>query len=56
MAEVVDHGQGFDPNSQPQGTGLGLYGMNERAELVNGKVNVETHLGKGTIITLEVPL
>lgn len=56
MAEVIDHGQGFDPNSQPQGTGLGLYGMNERAELVNGKVNVETHLGKGTIITLEVPL
>lgn len=56
MAEVVDHGQGFDPNSQPQGTGLGLYGMNERAEIVNGKVNVETHLGKGTIITLEVPL
>ena len=46
MAEVIDHGQGFDPNSQPQGTGLGLYGMNERAELVNGKVNVETHLGK----------
>ena len=49
MAEVIDHGQGFDPNSQPQGTGLGLYGMNERAELVNGKVNVETHLGKGTV-------
>ncbi|CVY14218.1 putative two-component sensor histidine kinase [Staphylococcus hominis] len=56
IAEVIDHGQGFDPNSQPQGTGLGLYGMNERAEFVNGKVNVETHLGKGTIITLEVPL
>ena len=29
--------------------------MNERAELVKGTVNIETHIGKGTI-TLEVPV
>ncbi|WKU14199.1 nitrate respiration regulation sensor histidine kinase NreB [Staphylococcus devriesei] len=56
MAEIIDRGVGFDPNSTPQGTGLGLYGMNERAELVKGTVNIETHIGKGTIITLEIPL
>ncbi|GGG92035.1 sensor histidine kinase [Staphylococcus pragensis] len=56
IAEIVDRGAGFNPNSQPQGTGLGLYGMNERAELVKGKVDIETHIGKGTIITLEIPL
>ncbi|MCI2947826.1 nitrate respiration regulation sensor histidine kinase NreB [Staphylococcus caledonicus] len=56
MAEIIDRGVGFDPNSTPQGTGLGLYGMNERAELVKGTVNIETHMGKGTIITLEIPL
>lgn len=56
IAEVIDRGNGFDPNLKPQGTGLGLYGMNERAELVKGSVNIETHIGKGTIITLEVPV
>lgn len=56
IAEIIDRGKGFDPNLKPQGTGLGLYGMNERAELVKGTVNIETHIGKGTIITLEVPV
>ena len=35
---------------------VGLYGMNERAELVNGNVNIDTQIGKGTIITLEIPI
>lgn len=30
--------------------------MNERAELVRGNVNIDTQLGKGTIITLDVPI
>lgn len=54
--EVSDQGQGFDPNASPKGSGLGLYGMNERAELVNGHLNIETQKGKGTIVTLEVPI
>lgn len=29
IAEIIDRGKGFDPNLKPQGTGLGLYGMNE---------------------------
>src|SRR5690606_2293481 len=32
-----DKGIGFREGRVPQGTGLGLYGMKERAELVNGK-------------------
>ncbi|UDI77585.1 sensor histidine kinase [Staphylococcus taiwanensis] len=56
IAEIIDRGEGFDPKLKPQGTGLGLYGMNERAELVKGKVDIETHIGKGTIVTLEIPL
>ncbi|MDM8327211.1 sensor histidine kinase [Staphylococcus felis] len=54
--EVSDQGQGFDPKDSPKGSGLGLYGMNERAELVNGHLNIETQKGKGTIVTLEVPI
>ena len=56
IAEIIDHGYGFNPNSQPKGSGLGLYGMRERAELVYGHVDIETHIDKGTIVTLEVPL
>ena len=40
----------------PKGSGLGLYGMRERAELVNGHVNIETHINRGTIITLDIPI
>lgn len=56
FAEVSDQGNGFDPKDHPKGSGLGLYGMNERAELVNGKLDIKTEKGKGTIVTLEVPL
>ena len=56
VAKVVDKGKGFDKSAQPKGTGLGLYGMNERAELINAKVNIDTDIGKGTSVTVEVPL
>src|SRR5699024_314542 len=56
IAEVVDRGIGFIKTDQPQGTGLGIYGMYERAELVNAEVNVDSQIGRGTIVTLEVPI
>ncbi|PNZ60172.1 two-component sensor histidine kinase [Staphylococcus casei] len=56
IAEIIDRGKGFNQFEQPKGTGLGLYGMNERAELVNAVVNIDTQIGRGTIVTLEVPL
>ena len=43
-------------NSHPRGSGLGLYGMRERAELVNGNINIETQIDRGTIITLDIPI
>ncbi len=56
VAEVVDRGKGFSLNNHPKGSGLGLYGMRERAELVNGHINIETHINRGTIITLDIPI
>lgn len=53
---AIDEGIGFREGIAPQGTGLGLYGMKERAELVNGKVEVFSELGKGTKVHLSVPL
>lgn len=56
LAEVVDRGKGFNLDDKPRGSGLGFYGMRERAELVNGNINIESHLNKGTIVTLDIPI
>lgn len=53
---VKDEGVGFILGANPIGTGLGLYGMNERAELVMGNVAVSSEVGKGTTVHLRVPL
>ena len=52
---VTDRGRGFSPGSRPAGTGLGLYGMSERAELVGGMLDVESFPGRGTTVRLNVP-
>lgn len=53
--QVEDHGIGFHPGDEPAGTGLGLFGMQERAELVGGTFSVESQKGRGTRILLMVP-
>jgi two-component system, NarL family, sensor histidine kinase NreB len=54
---VQDHGVGFTVNStEAKGTGLGLYGMRERSELVNGQLMLASEIGKGTTIQLCIPL
>lgn len=54
---ITDYGCGFlVKNMSPQGTGLGLYGMRERAELVKGELQIHSVLEKGTQILLDIPL
>lgn len=53
---VKDDGEGFSPGGLPEGTGLGLFGMNERAELVDGNVQIQSAPGKGTTVHLRVPM
>ncbi len=56
---IEDNGKGFEPENHAQGLesggGLGLVGMNERAALVNGEVEIESSIGKGTTIYVRVP-
>lgn len=58
--EIEDDGAGFDPSefeAGPDGTrGLGLMGMKERVELLNGTFRVRSGPESGTHIRLEVPL
>jgi len=55
--KVIDHGNGFSPEQyDAQGTGLGLWGMRERAELVNGNLVIQSEPNKGTEVKLEIPI
>jgi signal transduction histidine kinase len=53
--EVEDHGRGL-PTDITRGRGLGLVAMRERAELVNGTIQLLTPPGGGTVVRLKVPL
>jgi signal transduction histidine kinase len=52
---IEDNGVGFDVNAIKDKEGLGLKGMITRVEYLNGQVNIDSTLGKGTTITIEVP-
>lgn len=54
---VQDTGVGFQVNHiNPKGTGLGLYGMKERTELVKGTLSILSNLGEGTKVHLQIPI
>ena len=55
VAIVEDDGVGFDLREVADGGRLGLVGMRERAEMLGGKLTVETAPGAGTTVMLEVP-
>lgn len=50
---IKDDGIGFDPSTHSKGNGIN--NMKKRAEQLNGKMNLESILGKGTSITLTCP-
>ncbi len=54
--DLRDNGVGFDKSSVVSGGGFGLKGMRERIEKVGGHLAIETAPGKGTCISIEVPL
>ena len=53
--EVMDDGVGFKPDESVEGGGLGLDGIIERAELLNGELTLDSWPGRGTTIRIEVP-
>ena len=58
---IIDNGIGFDPvemikSNRYKTTGNGLTSMRERAELVGGKLTIDSILNEGTTVDVEVPL
>ena len=60
VAEVIDNGRGFDLQATETGYGsrgsLGLVNLKERADLVEGTISIDSVPGRGTRVTLVVPI
>jgi PAS domain S-box-containing protein len=54
--QVTDDGRGFNPSKLSDRKSLGLLGMRERALLLAGRVEIQSAPGKGTTVTVCIPL
>jgi len=52
---IEDNGVGFDPKEAARSGRLGLFGMQERVEMLGGTLLVESSVGAGTTVVAEVP-
>ena len=65
---IEDNGKGIEKDHLPNiykmfyratddgaGSGLGLYIVKEAIEKLNGHINIESEVGKGTTVTLKIP-
>jgi signal transduction histidine kinase/DNA-binding response OmpR family regulator len=52
---VEDDGVGFDIEKAMQNSRLGLFGMRERAEMLDGVLTIESAIGMGTTVFVEIP-
>ena len=57
---IEDDGRGFDPDraleAHGRHAGMGLIGMQERASLIDGDVQIESSPGDGTTIFVRIPM
>ena len=58
--KIVDDGKGFDLNeaiekAKARGS-FGLMNMEERTKMAGGTIKIDTAPGKGTFITLDIPI
>jgi len=53
---IEDNGIGFDTNKLDSFEGIGIKGIQTRIEFLNGSVNFDSSLGRGTTVVIDVPL
>jgi PAS domain S-box-containing protein len=53
---VRDNGVGYDVAMAPSKGGIGLISIRERVQLVGGTLTIRTRPGRGTQVTVEVPM
>jgi two-component system NarL family sensor kinase len=50
---IEDNGVGFDKNNTKNG--IGLENIKSRIALINGEIEYDTTLGKGTLVNIFIP-
>jgi PAS domain S-box-containing protein len=53
---IRDRGVGLAPQRAEKSVSIGILGMKERANLINGTLSIQSELGQGTEVSVEVPL
>ena len=57
VVEITDNGQGFDLEAvNAAGDNWGLIGMQERAEVLGGSLEIKSDIGRGTKVVAKLPL
>ena len=56
MLSVKDNGRGITKAEKSSVDSIGLLGMNERARLIGGRVTIAGVRGRGTTVTVQVPI
>ena len=59
LVTVSDNGVGFnteDTLAAGERPSLGLFGMQERLALVQGSMRINSEVGQGTVLSIEIPL
>lgn len=53
---IEDNGTGFDMDKLKRSEGIGLSNVETRTKLLGGELNIESSLGRGTVIIIEIPI
>ena len=56
IVEIKDNGKGFDTNAVELKSGIGLMNIETRAKALNGALEVNSDIEKGTEINVKIPL
>ena len=54
VLNIRDNGLGFEVEKTSEKKGLGLNGIAERAKILGGTFSIESEIGKGTIVLVEI--
>ncbi|MEX0719682.1 MAG: PAS domain-containing protein [Balneolaceae bacterium] len=56
ILNIKDNGKGITQKKLKQSNSLGIIGMRERSQFLRGDIKFESEKGKGTTVTLKIPL
>ncbi|WP_379093797.1 sensor histidine kinase [Pedobacter sp. UC225_65] len=53
---IEDNGKGFDKSKTDLRTGMGIGNILSRVEFLKGTVDIDSTIGKGTLVAIFIPL